>query len=66
MEKLYVLCTFIMQSVSVIQSINKYTEFFLSNHPNQRSADSGKSPTKSDDGQAEEGAEGGVERLDLG
>lgn len=32
----------------------------------QQWAISGKSPTKSDYGQAEEGAEGGVERLDLG
>lgn len=34
--------------------------------PNQRSETSGKSPTKSKDGQAEEGAESGIERLNLG
>lgn len=38
----------------------------LSIHPHQWSTGSGKSPTESDYGQAEEGAEGGVERLDLG
>lgn len=40
-------------------------ECFLSNHPNQSSTVSGKSPTESEYGQAEEGAEGRVERLDL-
>ena len=35
-------------------------------HPNQRSPASGKSPAERDDGQAEEGAEGRVQRLDLG
>lgn len=34
--------------------------------PNQRSETSGKRPTESKDGQAEEGAESGIERLNLG
>lgn len=34
--------------------------------PNQRSETSGKSPTESKDRQAEEGAESGIERLNLG
>lgn len=35
-------------------------------HPNQWSETSGKSPTKSKDWQAEEGAESRIERLNLG
>lgn len=37
-----------------------------SKRPNRRSEASGKSPAEGKDGQAEEGAEGGVERLNLG
>lgn len=38
---------------------------FLPVHKNLWSAVSGKSPTKGDNRQTKEGAEGGVERLDL-
>lgn len=53
--------------MSVTESMNRWAEYFLSNHPVQTSGQvSGMSPTESDYGQAEEGAEAGVERLDLG
>jgi len=40
-------------------------ESFLLVHQNQCSTVSGKSPTEGDYGQTKEGAEGGIERLDL-
>lgn len=51
-------------AVSISYSDTKTLSF--EKHSGQRPEVSGKSPAESENGQAEEGAEGGVKRLDLG